>query len=94
MLANRATFGTAQGQVFVGRSTRDSSFQRKVAYVQQDEIHSPTATVRETLESSALLRQSGPETDQQKRAYIDSILAILDMEAYADAIVGVPGEGS
>ncbi|KAF4624221.1 hypothetical protein G7Y89_g13953 [Cudoniella acicularis] len=93
VLANRATFGTASGEIFVGQSPRDSSFQRRVGYVQQEDLHPPAATVRETLELSALLRQSGPETELEKLGYVNTVLDILDMEPYADAVVGVPGEG-
>ena len=93
VLANRTNFGTASGDICIGDKLRDMSFQRKVGYVQQDDIHPPTSTVREVLEFNALLRQSGPSSDPTKLAYVDTILKTLDMEAYADAIVGVPGEG-
>ena len=54
----------------------------------------PTATVREALEFSALLRQPNDgRTAKEKLAYVDYILDLLEMTAYADAIVGVPGEG-
>ena len=53
----------------------------------------PTATVREALEFSALLRQSNRRSDREKLEYVDHVLELLEMTAYADAIVGVPGEG-
>ncbi len=53
----------------------------------------PTATVREALEFSALLRQSSRRSDREKLEYVDHVLELLEMTAYADAIVGVPGEG-
>ncbi|KAF3054949.1 ATP-binding cassette transporter CGR1 [Daldinia childiae] len=93
VLANRASSGTASGDVFIGNSPRDSSFQRRVGYVQQEDVHPPMATVRETLQLSALLRQSGTETEQEKSAYVDMILGMLDMESCADAMVGIPGQG-
>lgn len=93
VLANRASSGTASGEVLIGHSPRDSSFQRRVGYVQQEDVHPPLATVRETLQLSALLRQSGTETEQEKLAYVDLILNVLDMEHCADAMVGVPGQG-
>jgi hypothetical protein len=30
---------------------------------------------------------------KEKYAYVEEILKLLDMEPYADAVVGVPGEG-
>jgi ATP-binding cassette, subfamily G (WHITE), member 2, PDR len=93
VLANRATFGSVSGGVYIDGRPRDASFQRKIGYVQQDDIHLSTATVREALEFSALLRQSGDETREEKLDYVNTIINVLDMEAYAEAIIGVPGYG-
>lgn len=49
--------------------------------------------MREALEFSALLRQPPNFSREQKLAYIDHVIQLLDMESYADAIVGVPGSG-
>lgn len=72
---------------------RDVSFQRKTGYVQQQDLHLSTATVREALEFSAILRQPGNLPRHEKVAYVDEVIKLLDMEEYADAVVGVPGEG-
>lgn len=93
LLARRANFGTANGDVYVDGRLRDASFQRKIGYVQQDDIHLPTATVREALEFSALLRQTATQSTEQKLQYVDSVINVLDMQPYADAVVGVPGHG-
>lgn len=71
----------------------DDSFQRKTGYVQQQDLHLPTATVRETLEFSALLRQPSRYSKQEKLAYVDEVINMLDMQSYRDAVVGIPGEG-
>lgn len=81
------------GEIFVGSQKRDPSFRRKVGYVQQDDIHLATATVREALEFSALLRQPESTTKENKLASVESILDAMDMQWYADAIIGIPGEG-
>lgn len=93
VLADRATFGTATGSVNIDGAPRDSSFQRKIGYVQQEDLHLPTATVREALEFSALLRQSGPESREEKLKYIDYIIRMLNMGSYAQAVIGTPGSG-
>jgi ATP-binding cassette subfamily G (WHITE) protein 2 (PDR) len=49
--------------------------------------------VRETLEFSALLRQPSRYSKQEKLAYVDEVINMLDMQSYRDAVVGVPGEG-
>lgn len=72
---------------------RDPGFQRRTGYAQQQDLHLPTTTVREALTFSAVLRQSREISHTDKVAYVDEVIRILEMEAYADAIVGVPGEG-
>lgn len=64
-----------------------------MGYVQQSDIHLHTATVREALQFSALLRQPKSVPRTQKLAYVEEVLDIMEMKSYADAIVGVPGEG-
>ncbi|KAF2462559.1 uncharacterized protein BDR25DRAFT_274341 [Lindgomyces ingoldianus] len=92
VLAQRVTVGHISGDVYFGDEAPDVFFQRKVGYVQQDDIHLPTATVREALEFSIRLRRpdySSVDGPQQ----VDDVLDLLEMTSYADAIVGVPGEG-
>lgn len=88
VLANRADIGTVTGDISIDGKMRDASFGRRIGYVQQEDIHLPTTTVREALEFSAGLRQ--PLMDKE---YVDTVLRLLDMESYAEAIVGVPEEG-
>lgn len=73
---------------------RDESFQRKTGYVQQQDLHLPTSTVREALEFSAVLRQPAHVSRREKLDYADEVIKLLGMESYADAVVGVPGEGN
>lgn len=92
-LADRVTMGVVTGEMLVNGRRRDQSFQRKTGYVQQQDVHLATSTVREALEFSALLRQPAKYTKEEKLAYVDEVIRILEMEEYSDAIVGVPGEG-
>lgn len=85
--------GVVTGDVLVDGHPRDSSFQRKTGYVQQQDVHLPTSTVREALQFSALLRQPAYLSRQEKLDYVDEVLELLGMQTYADAVVGVPGEG-
>ncbi|KAG9986496.1 pleiotropic drug resistance protein, ABC superfamily, partial [Aureobasidium melanogenum] len=93
VLATRVTMGVISGDMFVDGRQRDDSFQRKTGYVQQQDLHLQTSTVREALNFSALLRQPAHISRQDKLAYVDEVIKLLDMEPYADAVVGVPGEG-
>lgn len=85
--------GVVSGAMLVNGQQRDSGFQRKTGYVQQQDLHLATSTVREALTFSALLRQPKSTPRQEKIDYVDEVIKLLEMEAYADAIVGVPGEG-
>ena len=85
--------GVITGGMFVDGRERDASFQRKTGYVQQQDLHLSTSTVREALNFSALLRQPENITRKEKLEYVEEVIKLLDMEEYADAVVGVPGEG-
>ncbi|EPS25362.1 ABC multidrug transporter C [Penicillium oxalicum] len=93
VLATRVTMGVVTGEMLVDGRPRDQSFQRKTGYVQQQDLHLYTTTVREALRFSAILRQPANVSRQEKLDYVEEVIKLLGMEAYADAIVGVPGEG-
>ncbi|KAH6658751.1 ABC-2 type transporter-domain-containing protein [Truncatella angustata] len=92
-LADRISVGVITGSMLVNGKIRDSSFQRQTGYVQQQDLHLETSTVREALEFSALLRQPASTPRTEKLAYVDEVIKLLDMQEYADAVVGVLGEG-
>ncbi|KAF8230823.1 putative ABC transporter [Tricholoma matsutake] len=92
-LANRVTMGVVSGRMLVDGHERDGSFQRNTGYVQQQDLHLQTSTVREALMFSARLRQARTVPDSEKAAYVEEVIRLLEMERYADAVVGVPGEG-
>ncbi|RDA82442.1 hypothetical protein CP532_4514 [Ophiocordyceps camponoti-leonardi (nom. inval.)] len=92
-LADRTSMGVITGEMLVDGKPRDMSFQRKTGYVQQQDLHLQTTTVREALNFSALLRQPAHIPKEEKLAYVDEVIKLLDMDEYADAVVGVPGEG-
>jgi ABC-type multidrug transport system ATPase subunit/ABC-type multidrug transport system permease subunit len=93
VLATRTTMGVISGEMLVDGKLRDDSFQRKTGYAQQQDLHLSTATVREALEFSALLRQPADVPRQAKINYVTEVIKLLEMSEYADAVVGVPGEG-
>ncbi|KAF6831400.1 ABC multidrug transporter [Colletotrichum musicola] len=93
VLASRVTMGVVSGQMLVDGRLRDSSFQRKTGYVTQQDLHLNTATVREALSFSALLRQPRRYTRDEKLAYVDTVIDLLGMQEYADAVIGDLGEG-
>ncbi|KAJ5334695.1 hypothetical protein N7452_007098 [Penicillium brevicompactum] len=93
VLAHRTSMGVITGDMFVNGRGLDASFQRKTGYVQQQDLHLDTATVRESLRFSAMLRQPASVPTQEKYDYVEDVIKMLKMEEFAEAIVGVPGEG-
>jgi len=53
----------------------------------QQDIHDETATIREALEFSALLRQNRDIPRANKLAYVDEIIKLLELEHFQDAVV-------
>ena len=93
-LSERVTTGViTDGERLVNGHALDSSFQRSIGYVQQQDVHLPTSTVREALQFSAYLRQSNKISKKEKDDYVDYVIDLLEMTDYADALVGVAGEG-
>ncbi|GAB7355524.1 hypothetical protein MBLNU459_g6007t1 [Dothideomycetes sp. NU459] len=93
VLAQRTTMGVITGDMFVNGKPLDGSFQRKTGYVQQQDLHLETATVRESLRFSAMLRQPKSVSKQEKYEYVEDVIKMLNMEDFAEAVVGSPGEG-
>ncbi|KAK6871844.1 Pleiotropic ABC efflux transporter of multiple drugs CDR1, partial [Candida tropicalis] len=66
-LSERVTTGViTDGERMVNGHALDSSFQRSIGYVQQQDIHLETSTVREALRFSAYLRQSSKISKKEK----------------------------
>ncbi|TLS30947.1 hypothetical protein PpBr36_02250 [Pyricularia pennisetigena] len=66
---------------------------RKTGYATQQDLHLGTATVRETLEFSALLRQPDKYSKQEKFDYVNEVIELVDLQDCANAVIGVLGEG-
>ncbi|KAH6876732.1 ABC-2 type transporter-domain-containing protein [Thelonectria olida] len=93
VLAQRVSVGVVTGDMFVNGAPLGASFQRTTGYVQQQDLHLETATVRESLRFSADLRQPRSVSQKEKYEYVEKVISMLNMEDYADAVVGSPGEG-
>lgn len=66
VLANRKTVGVISGDVLIAGRPTGIDFQRGTAYVEQQDVHEWTSTVREALRFSAYLRQA-PEISIQEK---------------------------
>lgn len=52
-----------------------------------------TTTVREALRFSAMLRQPKTVSKAEKYDFVEDVIKMLNMQEFAEAVVGVPGEG-
>jgi ATP-binding cassette, subfamily G (WHITE), member 2, SNQ2 len=93
VLASRKTVGVITGNVLVDGIKPGTAFQRGTSYAEQLDVHEPTQTVREALRFSADLRQPLSVPQEEKYAYVEEILSLLEMEDLADAIIGSPEAG-
>ncbi|KAJ5949948.1 hypothetical protein N7454_001532 [Penicillium verhagenii] len=93
VLAQRTTMGVVTGDMFVNDKPLTSSFERSTGYVQQQDLHLETATVRESLQFSAMLRQPSSVPKEEKYQHVEEVIDLLNMREFSDAVVGVPGEG-
>ncbi|KKZ61668.1 hypothetical protein EMCG_03777 [[Emmonsia] crescens] len=92
-LAQRISMGVITGDMLVNGKPLDPSFQRKTGYCQQQDLHLETTTVREALRFSAMLRQPKSVSKAEKYAFVEDVIKMLNMEVFAEAVVGNPGEG-
>lgn len=92
-LAQRIHFGEVTGEFLVDGRPLPKSFQRATGFAEQQDIHEPTATVREALRFSALLRQPEETPLDEKYEYVETIIKLLEMEDIAGATVGDQGNG-
>eukprot|EP00850_Spirogloea_muscicola_P017864 SM000157S02094 [mRNA] locus=s157:259267:270139:- [translate_table: standard] len=94
VLAGRKTIGRTRGDVLVnGYPKVAETFARIRGYVEQNDIHTPFITVKESLDFSGALRLPR-ETSQQKRdAFVQQTMDLLELQPIANKLVGTVGEG-
>lgn len=85
--------GIITGDMLVNGRPIDASFERRTGYVQQQDLHIAEMTVRESLIFSARMRRKQSVPDAEKVEFAERIIDILDMNEYAEALVGEPGAG-
>lgn len=86
-LSQRRTLGTVSGDMLVDGRPLGIEFQRGTGFCEQRDIHDETATIREALEFSATLRQDRNTPKQDKMAYVDKIVDLLELNDLQDAII-------
>ncbi|KAH8665575.1 putative ABC transporter G family member 11 [Ilyonectria robusta] len=93
LMADRKTTGTISGTLLADGKSPDEEFRRRTAYSQQLDVHDPCQTVREALQFSAYLRQPATANKASKHADVEDIIHLLEIQNFADSIIGEPGAG-
>lgn len=87
-LAQRQSVGVISGEMQVDGHPLGTEFQRAAGFCEQMDLHDNTSTIREAFEFSAILRQDRKIPRQEKIAYVDRIIDLLELEEIQDAIIG------
>ncbi|KAL5519561.1 SNQ2_2 [Sanghuangporus vaninii] len=87
VLAQRKNLGVVTGDILVDGRPLDSDFARGTAYAEQMDVHEGTATVREAMRFSAYLRQPFSVSKEEKDAYVEEMIELLELQDLADAMV-------
>ncbi|KAF2790706.1 ABC transporter-like protein [Melanomma pulvis-pyrius CBS 109.77] len=90
-LSQRQKLGVVSGEMFVDGKSLGRDFQRGTGFCEQMDIHDGTATIREALEFSAILRQDRNTPRQEKLDYVDKIIDLLELQDIQDALVSSLG---
>ncbi|CAO3658990.1 hypothetical protein G6F70_000758 [Rhizopus microsporus] len=93
VLARRKTIGKVDGRVYLNNEALLNDFERITGYCEQTDVHQPAVTVREALRFSAYLRQPAEVPKEEKDAYVEKILELLEMEDIGDAQIGLVETG-
>lgn len=90
-LAQRQRIGVVSGEMKVDGRELGLEFQRGTGFCEQMDLHDGTATIREALEFSAVLRQDRSIPRAEKLAYVEKIIDLLELRELEDAIVSSLG---
>ncbi|KAJ4751592.1 Pleiotropic drug resistance subfamily G protein [Rhynchospora pubera] len=92
VLAGRKTGGYIEGEIRIsGFLKEQSSFARVSGYVEQNDIHSPQVTVEESLWFSSSLRLPSDLSREEKHAFVEQVMKLVELDQLRHALVGMPG---
>jgi ABC-type multidrug transport system ATPase subunit len=87
VLAKRKDIGMVCGDILVDGRPTEPDFARSTAYAEQMYVHEGSATVREAMRFSAYLRQPFHVPREEKDAFVEEMIELLELHDFADAIV-------
>ncbi|KAJ3545283.1 hypothetical protein NMY22_g2500 [Coprinellus aureogranulatus] len=87
VLAQRKNIGVVSGDILVDGRPLPADFARGTAYAEQMDVHEGTATVREAMRFSAYLRQPAHISKEEKDAYVEEMIELLELQDLTEALV-------
>lgn len=87
-LSQRQKSGSVLGELRAGGRELSPAFRRQIGFCTQADIHDDTSTIREAFLFSARLRQDQSVSDSEKVMYANSVLRLLGLREYSDALIG------
>ncbi|CAN9401313.1 unnamed protein product [Alternaria sp. RS040] len=90
-LSQRQSTGVVSGEFLVDGKDLGKAFQRGTGFCEQMDLHDGTATIREALEFSAILRQDKNTPRKEKLDYVNKIIDLLELQDIQDALVSSLG---
>lgn len=91
VLARRKTTGKAEGNLYLNNEALIPDFERITEYCEQMDIHKSAVIVREAFRFSAYQRQPADIPKEEKDAYVEQIILLLEMEDIGDVQIGDVG---
>ncbi|KAH7442213.1 hypothetical protein KP509_03G077000 [Ceratopteris richardii] len=92
VLAGRKTGGYVEGSIKISSyPKKQETFARICGYCEQNDIHSPQLTVYESLLFSAWLRLPCDVSTSIKKAFVNEVMELVELDTFRDTIVGIPG---
>ncbi|KAF5179672.1 Abc transporter-like [Thalictrum thalictroides] len=92
VLSGRKTGGYIEGDIKIsGFPKVQATFARIAGYCEQNDIHSPQITVKESLIYSAFLRLPKEVKNAEKMVFVDEVMELVELDNLKDALVGLPG---
>ncbi|KAF9613768.1 hypothetical protein IFM89_011492 [Coptis chinensis] len=92
VLAGRKTGGYIEGDIRIsGFPKNQATFARVSGYCEQNDIHSPQVTVKESVIYSAFLRLPKEVRDEEKMVFVEEVLELVELHNLKDGLVGIPG---
>jgi ATP-binding cassette subfamily G (WHITE) protein 2 (SNQ2) len=86
-LSQRQKVGVVTGEMRVDGSPLGREFARGTGFCEQSDLHDGNATVREAVEFSAILRQERSVPREEKLAYVQQIIELLELEEIQDVLI-------